>query len=119
MAFGKAKGKLAESVAGLKENDYSREPVLGDIYMRLVKSRKQFAEVFEKDINAVMQVSALDLALESYTKEMKELSQGVAEASEVIYHAATETMKATGSVTSEHEELTNKMEQAWEGTSEV
>ena len=119
MALGKTRAKLAESVASLKENDYSREPVLGDIYMRLVKNRKQFAGVFEKDINAVMQVSSLDLALENYTKELTDLSRRVAEASEVIYHAATETTKATGSVVSEHEELTNTIVQASEETSEV
>ena len=84
MALGKTRAKLAESVASLKENDYSREPVLGDIYMRLVKNRKQFAGVFEKDINAVMQVSSLDLALENYTKELTDLSRRVAEASGVI-----------------------------------
>ena len=53
MAMKKKKSVLMKAVSELKSTDYSQEPDLNGIYQRLLKGRKQFAEVFEKNINAV------------------------------------------------------------------
>ena len=50
-----------KAVSELKATDYSKEPELNRIYQRLSNGRKQFAEILEKNINAVMQISSLDL----------------------------------------------------------
>lgn len=119
MAWGKKKSELVKSVAELQEADYSREPELGEIYQRLLKGRRQFEEVLDKDISAVMQISSLDLALKQHTDHMLEISHNVAESTEVIYNAATESSAVAGQVNDQHEELTNTIIQASEETEEV
>ena len=44
------KTKLINAVSELREEDYSREPELNDIYQRLLTARRQFAEIFEKSL---------------------------------------------------------------------
>ena len=50
MAIKKRKAILMKSVSELKSADYSHEPELNGIYQRLLKGRKQFADIFEKNI---------------------------------------------------------------------
>lgn len=117
MGFGK--GKLVKSVAELKEADYSREPELANIYQRLQNGRKQFEEILDKDMKAVMQISSLDLILEHHTAEMLSISENVAKATEIIYDAAAETTAVAGEVANQQEELTNTIVKASEETKEV
>ena len=67
MAIGNKKKVLMQAVSQLKAADYSAEPELSGIYQRLSTGRKQFAELFEKNINAVMQISSLDLTMQHQT----------------------------------------------------
>ena len=62
MNFGK-NNQLISAMSELKDADYSKNPKLGDIYKRLLKGRKQFENVMNKDIQAIMQISSLDLTL--------------------------------------------------------
>lgn len=119
MTFGKKKALLVKSVAELREADYSSEPELGAIYQRLLKGRRQFEEVLEKDIKAVMQISSLDVALGQHTEQMREISHQVADATEVIFRAASETSAVAEQVNDQHEELTNTIIRASEETEEV
>lgn len=68
---------LMKAVSELKEADYSKEPELKEIYQRLAKGRKQFAEVFEKNINAVMQISSLDLTMQHETDKILDISNQI------------------------------------------
>lgn len=119
MAFGKNKETLVKSVAALKEADYSKNPEIGDIYRRLLKGRTQFEEVLEKNIQAVMQISSLDLMLEHHTKNMVSLANNVADSAEVIYDASSETTHAANLVNEQQEKLTETILQAAEETSDV
>lgn len=119
MGFGKNKTALVKSVAELKSADYAKEPELGRIYQRLLKARTQFEEVLEKDMQAVMQISSLDLAMEHYTKSMTEISGQVADSAEMIYKAASETTHAAGMVNEQHEKLTDTIIQAAQETEDV
>lgn len=119
MAMGRRKSELIKSVAALQETDYSREPELGEIYRRLLRARKQFEEVFEKNIKAVMQVSSLDLALKQRKEKMLDISHNVANATEIIFGAASESSAVAGQVNEQHEELTNTIIRASEETEEV
>ena len=49
---------LISAVSELKDVDYSKNPKIGDIYARLLKSKKQVETVMNKDIQAVMQISS-------------------------------------------------------------
>ena len=82
MAIGKKKTVLRRAVSELKEADYSNEPELHGMYRRLLKGRKQFADIFEKNIKAVMQISSLDLTMQHQTEKIIEISRRVTKATE-------------------------------------
>ncbi len=113
MAIGQNKVKLMKSMSQLKEADYSAVPELKEIYQRLLKGRKQFAEIFEKNIKAVMQISSLDLNMQYQTKQIMEISQNVERASQTIFGSAA------GRSQSRHEELTNTIVDVSTETGEV
>lgn len=113
MITSKRKAVLMKAVSQLKQADYSREPELGGIYDRLSDGRKQFAEVFDKNINAVMQISSLDLTMNHQTQKIVDISNKIAKATETIFGATS------GSTNNPQEELTNTIIQISEKTDEV
>lgn len=113
MAFQNKKTALMQAVAELKEADYSKMPELNKIYQRLVKTRKQFAEVFDKNIKAVMQISSLDLMLHHQTEKINDISNNVTKATETIFGSSV------GNANNRHEELTNTIIQVAEATDEI
>lgn len=113
MGIGKGKAVLMKAVSELKEADYSKEPELNKIYRRLLGGRKQFAEVFEKNIKAVMQISSLDLTMQHQTEKIMDISSRVTRATETIFGTSA------GSSNSQHEELTNNIIKISEKTDEV
>lgn len=114
MGIGMTKSKLVKSVSELKQADYSRNSELNGIYQRLVKGREQFAQIFEKNIKAVMQISSLDLMLQHETEKILEISRNVARATEVIFGSGD------GAVDNNSlEELTNTIIKVSEDTEEV
>lgn len=119
MGFMTKKTDLLDSVAELKEADYSKNPKLGDIYKRLLRGREQFEVVMDKDITAVMQISSLDLILKQQTDELVAISEETADATESIHQSAEEASQVAGQVNSQHEELTRTIIEAAEDTSEV
>ena len=119
MGFVMKKADLLDSVAELKEADYSKNPKLGDIYKRLLRGREQFEVVMDKDITAVMQISSLDLILKQQTDELVAISDEAADATEIIQASAEESFNVAGQVNSQHEELTRTIIEAAEDTSEV
>lgn len=102
MAIRKKKATLMKAVSELQETDYSKEPELNKIYRRLLNGRRQFAEVFEKNIKAVMQISSLDLTMQHQTEKIMDISQRVTKATETIFGSS-----AGSSSNNQHEELTN------------
>lgn len=113
MINGKTKAILMKAVSQLKQADYSREPELNDMYNRLSDGRDQFAEVFDKNINAVMQISSLDLTMHHQTQKIVDISNKIAHATETIFGATS------GSTNNPQEELTNTIIQISEKTDEV
>ena len=113
MAIMKRKPGLVQAVSELKETDYSKEPELKAIYRRLSDGRRQFAEVFEKNINAVMQISSLDLVMQHQTEKINDISRRVSKAAETIFGTSA------GDSNNRHEELTNTILKVSEETDEV
>ncbi len=97
----KRKAILMKAVSELKRADYTSEPELGVMYDRLADGRKQFAEVFDKNINAVMQISSLDLTMQHQTTKIVDISKKIANAADTIFGATS------GSTNNPQEELTN------------
>ena len=114
----KKTGKAAriQAVAELKEADYTKDPDLHNIYQRLQKGRKQFGEIFEKNIKAVMQISSLDLTMQHQTEKIVEISHNVANATETIFGASS---ASGGRANNQHEELTNTIVEVSSDTNEV
>ena len=119
MLFGKKKHDLVRSVAHLENVDYSKNPELGNIYKRISDGRIQFEEAFSNDIQAVMEISSLELSLKHHEKTMTALSNNVADATSIISDAASESSAIAGQVNEQHEELTNTIIEASEETDSV
>lgn len=109
------KNILLKAVSELKEMDYTKVPGLDNIYHRLSDGRKQFAEVFEKNIKAVMQISSLDLAMHHQTMEIHDICHRVSKAAETIFG----TSGSSGHTNNQHEELTNTIIEISSKTEEV
>ena len=113
MAIKKRKSVLMKAVSELKEADYSQDPELNDMYQRLTNGRKQFVKIFEKNINAVMQISSLDLTMQHQTDKIIDISQKVTNATETIFGSSMENSS------SQHENLTNTIVEVSGATDEV
>lgn len=113
MAIKKRKTELMQAVSELREADYSKEPELKGMYRRLTEGRRQFAEVFEKNIKAVMQISSLDLMMQHQTERINDISRKVSKAAETIFGSAA------GDSNNRHEEMTNNILKVSEETDEV
>lgn len=103
MAIKTGKTTLIKALSEMKEADYSKDFELNRIYKRLESGRKQFGEIFEKNIKAVMQISSLDLTMQYQTEKIVEISQNVASATETIFGTSSDL---TGKANNQHEELT-------------
>lgn len=113
MPISKKKAVLMRAVSELKDADYSSNPELDRIYRRLLTGRRQFAEVLEKNINAVMQISSLDLTMQHQTEKILDISRKVSDATETIFGSSG------GGSNNQHEELTNTIVRVSEQTDEV
>jgi len=119
MIFGKKQNDLVQSVAKLQDADYSKQPALGEIYSRISDGRVSFEKAFSNDIQAVMEISSLELSLKHHANNMSVLSNNVADATAVISDAASESSAIAGQVNEQHEELTNTIIEASEETDSV
>ncbi|MCM1245397.1 MAG: methyl-accepting chemotaxis protein [Roseburia sp.] len=118
MGIGKGRGALIKDVSQLRAADYSREPELKGIYGRLLKGRQQFAEVFEKNIKSVMEISSLDLTMQHQTEKIMDISRDVTKATETIFGAA-DGQEEKGTSNNQHEELTNTIVRVSSETEQV
>ena len=109
MAFGKSKiDKIClEAVAQLKETDYTKaDPQIGQMYQRLVGGRSQLETVMESDLSAVTQISSLEKTLTYYTDRLGGISSELANSTDTILQASTETSRVAGEVSNQQEDLT-------------
>ena len=109
---------LMKAISQLKDDNYSSEPELANIYKRLTHGRKQFAEIFEKNIKAVMQISSLDLTMQHQTERINDISRSIAQATETIF-GSTDDMMSSSNSSGQHEELTNSIIEVSTSTEEV
>ena len=109
MAFGRGKkdADYIRFVAEMKAEDYAKaDPKILEMYERLQSGRTQFEKVLEKNLQAVMQISALDISVEHCAKEITRITDQVANASENIHQVTSATTKVTEEVANAHEGLT-------------
>ena len=104
MKLKKRDAALTEALSGLAPVDYSSSPVLADVYQRLLQGRDAFAEIYELNVNAVSEISALDLEIQFYTEQLLNITQSVANATKDIHTAASESAEVSGIVAGRHED---------------
>lgn len=110
---------LMKAVSQLKKADYSKEPELDAMYQRLTKGRKQFASVFEKNINAVMAISSLDLTMQHETDKILDISRQITKATETIFGGSSDGSPMAGKSSNQHEEMANTIIHVSSETEEV
>ena len=60
-----ANDQVLSSVSMMQPADYTKaSPVLADMYGSLARGKKQCEDVMQKDMSAVMQISAFDISLQ-------------------------------------------------------
>ncbi len=101
------KNSLIKSLSKLQNDDYSKEPELYDIYRRLLSGRKQFADIFEKNIKAVMQISSLDLTMQHLTEEIMNISNDVTKATKAIFGESSYNSFESDKSDNKHNEMTS------------
>ncbi len=106
MKIGK-KSTMFRALSELQEYDYSKAPEAKEMYQRLRRARRQFAEVFEKNIKAVMQISSLDLTMQHETEKIDDISRVVTKAAEAIFGSGARDAGYAEGQHSQHEALAN------------
>ncbi|MDE7063355.1 MAG: CZB domain-containing protein [Lachnospiraceae bacterium] len=121
MAMGKKKkmGTLAASVAAMQPGDYSAAPELQNIYERLNRGRSQIEQIYDKNMDAVRMMSALDLTIEDNIKKMEVAAGGVAEAATTIRSESADSAQVADDVRSAHEGLTNTIIEVSETATDI
>lgn len=112
--------ELINSLSELQEANYALSgQQLAEIYERLQNGRQQFEKILEQNISAVMQISSLDLILHHYTEDLETISRSVADATKAIHSSSEDTSGVAGTISSQHEELTNTIIAASEESGNV
>jgi methyl-accepting chemotaxis protein len=109
MAFGRGKKDAGyiQFVAAMKDEDYTKaDPKIFEMYQRLCNGRTQFEKVVDKNLQAVMQISSLDISVEHYANEISKISDGFSNASDNIHQVTVATTKVAQEVANAHEGLT-------------
>lgn len=110
MKFGKGNQieQYIQSMSKLEQDDYQKAgEEVADFYERLLNNRKNFQIVLQKNISALMQISALDLTLNHYTDKLMDVCNSLADATKTIHSSSKDTAQIATSVQEQHEELTN------------
>ena len=112
--------RAISSLSKLQKTDYSQiNENLNNMYERLQGGRSAFASVYDLNVNAVSKISALDLEIKFYIKELLEIAESVAKSSEDIYNSAADATEVAGIVSGRHEDLTNTILNVSEESSNV
>lgn len=117
----KSKGKsLLLSISELEEADYGKKSTeLEQMYRRLTAGRTQFEDVMSKIFDSLMKISSLDLALSHHSELLQQVSDSVAEATELIHQASCKAASVSSTVSSQHEDLTNTIIEVSEASGSV
>ncbi len=96
------------SISGLSDMKY--EPAnggLNDIHKRLVSGRKEFEQAVTKSMDAVIQMSAMDLVLKANADTVDEINSSIADSVNSITQSAASTALIASEVAKAHENLTS------------
>lgn len=110
---------LIYSLSKLQSNQYNLFPELESIYSRIISGRKAFADIYELNVNAVSEISKLDLEINHYTEKLLQISESIAHETRDIHSAAKESSEVASIIAARHEDLTNTIVTVSEESSNV
>lgn len=122
MALGKNKKiiNLVQSICEMKEENYAAgSPELQNMYERMSAGRRQLAQVYGEDMQAVMTMSALGLKVGHDTVKMTTAAEDVNAATKTIHDTTAETSSIAEEVRNAHEGLTNTIIDVSEKTTDI
>lgn len=109
MRLGKKKSNTAiESISKLIDMPYEpRNGELNNIHRRLISGRKEFEQAVSKSMESVIQMSNMDLTLETNVATIEKINTSIADAISHINESAHSTADITTEVSKAHESLTS------------
>ncbi len=111
---------LLSSLSALEAADYNKKSAeLEQMYCRLNAGRSQFGEVMSNVFDSLMKISSLDLSLNHYAEMLRQISDSVSEATELIHQASGEAASISSEVSTQHEDLTHTIIEVSEGSGSV
>lgn len=119
MKLNKKNTDLIQSLSKMETADYTKMPELSNIHSRLLKGREAFAAVYGLNVSAVSEISALDMEIQFYTKQLMDIADSIVDATRGIHTAASDSTEVAGVVAERHEDLTNTIITVSEKSSNV
>ena len=110
---------LVYSLSKLQPNNYNRFPDLESVYNRINSGKEAFNEIFELNVNAVSEISKLDLEINHYTEKLLHISESIANETKDIHEAAKESAEVASIIAARHEDLTDTIVTVSEESSNV
>lgn len=108
------------ALSQLQAADYANvNQDLKDMYARLQNGRDAFASVYDLNVSAVAEISAMDLEIKFYIEKLLEIADSVAQSSKGIYKSAADATDVAGVVSGRHEDLTNTILEVSEASTDV
>lgn len=102
--------------------DMQYEPANGElnnIHKRLMKGRKEFEQAVTKTMNAVIQMSAMDLTLETNIEKVEKINNSIISQAGRISETAESTADIASEVSKAHESLTSTIIEVSEGSERI
>lgn len=119
MKYKRGNSEIINALSNLEDTDYSAVPELASVYERIKEGRDSFADIYELNVAAVSEISALDLEIQFYTEQLLNITQSVSDATNDIYRAASESTEVAGVIAARHEDLTSTIITVSEESSNV
>lgn len=104
----KGSASAMESISRLVDMEYEpKNGELNDIHKRLMKGRREFEQAAVKTMDAVIQMSAMDLTLEANAAKVEQINSSIFSSVGAISESADSTAKIASEVSKAHENLTS------------
>lgn len=114
------KSKIIKAIARMEPLDSSyQNGELGRIHERLYNGRKKFGDIVSKTLNSAMQMSALDLKLQSKSSCLQSISSEIAELAGALHQASETTARAMKEVSAAHETLSGSISEISTGSMDI
>ncbi len=116
----KGSDSVVNSISRLVDMPYdSTNGELNNIHRRLMKGRKEFEQAVTKNMDAVIQMSSMDLMLEANVAVVEQINTSISTAVNSISKSAASTANIAAEVSKAHENLTSTIIQVADESNKI